>query len=188
MYLSEISSHACSQNCLGKHPELFQRQQKCPGLLVGGEIQGLYQQGWMKSVVWIFTRKHISLIKHINWQKPPIMVKSVILLKTQIKKHSKENSHDGYRPWGGFFFFSFWFLGPYPWHLEVPRLGVESELQPMPQPQQHGILNPLSKAMDQTHILMGTSQVHYHWATTGTPVVDDSWWLCWNFGLRGEKC
>ena len=22
------------------------------------------------------------------------------------------------------------FLGPYPWHMEVPRLGVESELQP----------------------------------------------------------
>ena len=26
-----------------------------------------------------------------------------------------------------FFFFSF--LGPHPWHTEVPRLGVESELQ-----------------------------------------------------------
>ena len=25
-------------------------------------------------------------------------------------------------------FFSFFFLGPYPWHMEVPRLGVKSEL------------------------------------------------------------
>ena len=25
--------------------------------------------------------------------------------------------------------FSFVFLGPYPWHMEVPRLGVEWELQ-----------------------------------------------------------
>ena len=27
------------------------------------------------------------------------------------------------------FFFFLVFLGPYPWHLEVPRLGVLSELQ-----------------------------------------------------------
>ena len=27
------------------------------------------------------------------------------------------------------FFFFFFFLGPYLWHMEVPRLGVESELQ-----------------------------------------------------------
>ena len=31
------------------------------------------------------------------------------------------------------------------------------------------ILNPLSEARDQTHILMVTSQVCYHRATTGTP-------------------
>ena len=69
------------------------------------------------------------------------------------------------------------FLGPHPWHMEVPRLGVESDPQPqayarataMPDPSclcdlhhsspQHRILNPLSKARDQTCILMGTSQV-----------------------------
>ena len=27
------------------------------------------------------------------------------------------------------FFFFFFFLGPHPWHMEVPRLGVQSELQ-----------------------------------------------------------
>ena len=27
-----------------------------------------------------------------------------------------------------FVLFCFVFLGPYPWHMEVPRLGVESEL------------------------------------------------------------
>ena len=37
---------------------------------------------------------------------------------------------------GGWSFFVF--LGPNPRHMEVPRLGVESELQ-LPQPQQHGI-------------------------------------------------
>ena len=40
-----------------------------------------------------------------------------------------------------FFFFFFVLLGPCPQHTEVPRLGVDSELQlwPMPQPQQCGI-------------------------------------------------
>ena len=28
-----------------------------------------------------------------------------------------------------FFVFVFFFLGPHPWHMEVPGLGVESELQ-----------------------------------------------------------
>ena len=41
-------------------------------------------------------------------------------------------------------------------HMEVPGLGVESELQPTPQPQQCGILNPLNEARDRTHILTDT--------------------------------
>ena len=73
-------------------------------------------------------------------------------------------------------------------HMEVPRPGVESELHllamatamTMQDPNhvcnlyhssgKHWILNPLSKARDQTHILMDTTQVHYHCATTGTSV------------------
>ena len=31
------------------------------------------------------------------------------------------------------------------------------------------ILNPLSKARDRTCVLMDASQIHFHWATTGTP-------------------
>ena len=34
---------------------------------------------------------------------------------------------------------------------------------------QHQILNPLSEARDGTHILMGTSWVHYRWVTVRTP-------------------
>ena len=72
--------------------------------------------------------------------------------------------------------------------MEVPRLGVESELQlsayamataiAMPDPsliwdphcslQQHRILNPLSRARDRSHVLIDTSQVCYPWATIGT--------------------
>ena len=65
----------------------------------------------------------------------------------------------------GFFLF---FLGPYLWHTEVPRLGVKSELQlqayitatsMLDSSLQYRILNPLSEAWDQTSILMDTSRV-----------------------------
>ena len=90
-----------------------------------------------------------------------------------------------------FFFFLFCFLGPHPWHMEVPRIGVESKLnrscscQPMPQAQQLGIQavsvtyatapsnarfsNPLSEARDQICVLMDTSQICFCCITMGTP-------------------
>ena len=56
--------------------------------------------------------------------------------------------------------------------MEVPGLGVESELQlpayttatAMPHPQ------PAEQVQGQNPVLMDTSQVHYHWATMGTPL------------------
>ena len=76
-----------------------------------------------------------------------------------------------------FFFFSF-FLGLHLWHMEVPSLEVELELQ-LPayatatamwdlshvcdlqhSSGQRRILNPLSKASDGTHVLMDASRVH----------------------------
>ena len=82
----------------------------------------------------------------------------------------------------------FCFLGPHLWHMEVPRLGVESELQ-LPVyttatatwdlsricslrhgSWQHRILNWLSEARDWNCILMDPSRVHDHWATKGTPI------------------
>ena len=84
-----------------------------------------------------------------------------------------------------FLFLSFFFLGPYSWHMDVPMLGVESELQlpayttATPDPRwicnlhhrsrQCWILNPLSQAGDQTCNLMVPSQIRIHCATTGTP-------------------
>ena len=65
-------------------------------------------------------------------------------------------------------------------HMEVPRLGVQSELQLLacatatarsdpsyvwdlhPRSRQCQILNPLSKAKDLTHILMDTSWICFH--------------------------
>ena len=81
----------------------------------------------------------------------------------------------------------FYFLGLHLWHVEVPRLGVQSELQLLAyeataaqdpssicglhySSRQRRILNPLSKARDQTCILMDTSWIHFRCATTGTPI------------------
>ena len=87
-----------------------------------------------------------------------------------------------------FFFFVFLpFLGLLQRHVEVPMLGIEVELQlaatatAMPDPScicdlhyslwQLRILNPLSKARNQTCNLMVPSQIRYHCTMTGTPSV-----------------
>ena len=76
-----------------------------------------------------------------------------------------------------FFFFFFGFLGPHARHMEVPRLGVESELPAYPtatavpdpshicnlhhNSRQRQILNPVNEAKDQNCVLMDTSQTHF---------------------------
>ena len=72
-------------------------------------------------------------------------------------------------------------------HMEVPRLGVELELQLLAyatatatwdrsrvcnlhhSSRQQRIPDPLSEAGDGTRILMDTSWIHFLWATTGPP-------------------
>ena len=76
-------------------------------------------------------------------------------------------------------FFSFFFLGLHPWHIEVARLGVTLELQllayttatAMPDPshvckvhhssRQRWLLNPLSEARDGTHNFMVPSRIRF---------------------------
>ena len=78
-------------------------------------------------------------------------------------------------------------LGLHLWHIEVPRLGVESELlllvyagatatpdlscvcHLLLSPRQRQILNPLNEARDRTGNLMVPSQIHFCCAMMGTP-------------------
>ena len=83
----------------------------------------------------------------------------------------------------------FCFLGPRLRYMEVPRLGVDLELQlpvyatatAMPDPShvcdlQHSswqcqsLINPLSDARNQTHNLIVPSQIRFLCATMGTPI------------------
>ena len=85
------------------------------------------------------------------------------------------------------FFFFFWsFLGLHLRHMDIPQLGVESELQlpahttatatkdpshvcnPHHRSQQRWILNPLSEAWDGTHNLMVPSWIRFCCTTAGT--------------------
>ena len=85
------------------------------------------------------------------------------------------------------FFFFLVFLGPQVQHIEIPRLGVQSELWPSAyttatamrdlshicdlhhSSQQCRIPNPLNRARDWTHILMDTSRISFCCDTTETP-------------------
>ena len=79
-------------------------------------------------------------------------------------------------------------LGLHLWHMEVPRLGVQLELQLLAYATatatlnlnyvcdlchsswKHQICNPLSRARIQTHVLREASWICYPWATTGMPL------------------
>ena len=85
-----------------------------------------------------------------------------------------------------YFFFAFCFLGLQPWHTEVPRLGVKSQLQ-LPayttatatqdpsqicdlhhSSRQQWILNPLREVRDRTRNLMVLSWICFCCTTTET--------------------
>ena len=86
------------------------------------------------------------------------------------------------------FIYLFCFLGPHLWHIEVPRPGVESELQ-LPAYATATAMQDLSYVCDLQHssqqgrflihwAVTGvepasswTCRVHYHWATMGTPYI-----------------
>ena len=108
---------------------------------------------------------HTLLVEHLS--KMTIFVSLKEITRFQMKLHYSKDSYI-------FFFFG----GLHLQHMEVPRLGVELELQlpayatatALSDPsricdqyhssQQRGILNPPSETRDRTHILRDTSWVH----------------------------
>ena len=152
----------------------------CGGLLVA--LDGLWRVLWethqihhrfyMTVMMWYFFFFCAPKIQKDQGQKYFILMRKM------------KNAE--YMKLGKLFFVLFFFLGPHPWHMEIPRLGVQLELQlpayttatATPDPtricdlhhssRQSWILNPLSKAWDRTCILMDTSQICFHWATRGT--------------------
>ena len=100
-----------------------------------------------------------------------------------------------------FYFVCFCFLGRPLQHMEVPRLGLESELQllasatarAMPDPSQvcslhHSswqcwILNPLSEGRDRTRNLIVPIRIRFHCAIMGIPKVQLSFFLFFFFFL-----
>ena len=97
-------------------------------------------------------------------------------------------------------------LGPHLWHMDVPRLGVESELQLLAyttatatatpdlshicelhhSSRQCRILNPLSEAGDQTRILVDTGQIHFLCTTMGTSEVAWVLSMCQVLGIQAR--
>ena len=75
--------------------------------------------------------------------------------------------------------------------LHHSHSNARSKLPLGPIPQQHWILNPPSKARDRTCVLRDTSQICFHWAMTGTPIMSffwlqhSSWYSSWP---RGRVC
>ena len=101
------------------------------------------------------------------------------------------------------------FLRSHPWHMEVPRLGIQSKLQlptyttatAMPDPSlsvtcttAHGNAGSLTywarPGIESAFILTDPSQIHFHQATTGTPLIFFSFFngcTCsiWKFSSQG---
>ena len=91
---------------------------------------------------------------------------------------------------------SFFFFGPFraasmAYGDSHARGRISCTRWPIPQPQQCQICNPLREARDRTYLLMDTSQIHFCWAMTGTPIsnffANKYSWECTMFQVLGRK-
>ena len=135
----------------------------------------------------IINHTAMNILEHVFWETYVYIYTFLLGIFLRVNQVSQRI----YILYQQFFFFSFlfFFLGPHLWHMEVPWLGVELELE-LPayatatanqdlsrvcdlyhSSQQCWILNPLSEARDGTNILMDTSWVCYHWAMMETPYI-----------------
>ena len=69
------------------------------------------------------------------------------------------------------FFFSFFgFLGPHPWHMEVPRLGVKLELQLPACATTTAMLDPQPTELRPGMEPESSSILYFHCIIMGTPI------------------
>ena len=116
----------------------------------------------------------VAPIRPLAWECPCAAGAVLKSFKKKKKAYQYILSFTTYKLSSVIFFYSFFFfLGLCLQHMEVPRLGTESELQllalhhshsnirskPPMQPRRWQILNPLNEARDQTCILMHASRV-----------------------------
>ena len=133
------------------------------------------------------SQRPMSLGKNLVWTQ---LVNRTLCVQTILREGKtswkQASIHSSARcPIFFFFSLSFVLLGPHQWHMEVPRLRVQSELQlpayttAMAIPDlsricdlhhsswQRWILNPLSETRNRTRNLMVPSWIRFHCATTG---------------------
>ena len=151
-------------------------------------------QGWCKLLsepttdtnVLVYAKRYCYLLCWQNWMNPSVSEKS---WKKEVSAPFHLENFQLFLLLVLIFFFFFFFLGPHPWHKEVPRLGLELELQ-LPasttakatwypslicnlhhRSWQRQIFNALNEARNQTRILTDTGRVLYCWDIMGTPVM-----------------
>jgi len=143
---------------------------------------------------------HGTRMRHGQWMGSSSTVSKDIVVTCTDGRSQRCLMHSG---------ISFDFLEPHLWHMEIPRLGVELELQlpayttatAMWDPsricdlhhssRQCWILDPLSKARDRTHIFTNTSWVRWPLRHDGNspgisvfpfalqPALPPTCWPCW---------
>ena len=144
------------------------------------------------ALLWLCCRLVATLIQPLAWEPPYAAGTAQEMAKRQNKTETKPKclQHPPHHrnvscckgrflgpPYIASGLLFFFFLGPYPWHVEVPRLEVKSELQLLAyatatatrdpscicdlhhRSRQCQILNPLSEARDRSHNLMVPSLV-----------------------------
>ena len=141
------------------------------------------------SLIWLFSAWNMAgVTEKVNYKLLKLKYKSYMWLVAVVLDSTTLTLNSTNFDVCGVFsaFFLFCFLGLYVWHMKVPRLGVKSELHllayatatVMPDPSciwdlhcsswQCWIFNLQCETKNQTHILMVTIMIRYHWVTMGT--------------------
>ena len=125
------------------------------------------QKMWNILLILISLNVSIDLKKMTLWVLCLFVILTILIIYVMTLNSNMKNI------WSYESFFSC-FLELHLWHMEVPRLGAESEPQLLATTSHARsklllqLVVQLMAMLDQTQILIDTSQIHFCWATTGT--------------------